>query len=176
MWHQVIVVENTYPEHCGVDANTQEEDTDETRHLVERNKTTGRKGMQVSSKQWFVHLNNFSQRKKGIKNTLEIHWFALEGFHAPHCARAYLNTNVVVLFFSHLYEDSKEGKDGVCAEEGALRPDYCCREEAQEHCQQPVETLPEHTLPVPLWGWQMHTHTHTGININVGGIFKLAFE
>ena len=40
MWHQVIVVEHSYPEHCGVDADTQEEDTDEAHHLVERNNTT----------------------------------------------------------------------------------------------------------------------------------------
>ena len=36
MWHQVAVVEHSYAEHCGVDADTQEEDTDETHHLVER--------------------------------------------------------------------------------------------------------------------------------------------
>ncbi len=39
MWHQVIVVEKSYPEHCGVDTHTQEEDTDEAHHLVEGNKT-----------------------------------------------------------------------------------------------------------------------------------------
>lgn len=38
MWHQVIVVENSYPEHCGVDTYTQEEDTDKARHLVEETK------------------------------------------------------------------------------------------------------------------------------------------
>lgn len=36
MWHQVIVVENSYPEHCGVDADTQEEDADKAHHLVVR--------------------------------------------------------------------------------------------------------------------------------------------
>lgn len=46
MWHQVIVVENSYPEHCGVDTHTQEEDTDKAHHLVERNKS--RKSGQVS--------------------------------------------------------------------------------------------------------------------------------
>lgn len=40
MWHQVEVVENSYPEHGGVDAHTQEEDTNEARHLVKRNKIT----------------------------------------------------------------------------------------------------------------------------------------
>lgn len=95
-------------------------------------------------------------------------------FHVAPCTHAYLNTNVVVLFFSQLNKDSKERKDRVCAEEGALGPDYCCREETQEHCQQPVETLPQNTLPVPLWEGQ--THTHICINTNVGGKFKLAFE
>lgn len=33
MWHQVIVVENSYPEHRGVDTHTQEEDADKTHHL-----------------------------------------------------------------------------------------------------------------------------------------------
>lgn len=39
MWHQVVVVENSYPEHRGVDTHTQEEDADKAHHLVERNKT-----------------------------------------------------------------------------------------------------------------------------------------
>lgn len=47
MWHQVVVVKNAYPEHCGVDADTQEQDADKARHLVERNKTS-RKRRQVS--------------------------------------------------------------------------------------------------------------------------------
>lgn len=36
MWDQVVVVEDSYPEHCVVDTDTQEEDTDEAHHLVER--------------------------------------------------------------------------------------------------------------------------------------------
>lgn len=47
MWHQVVVVENSYPEHCGVDADTQEEDADKARYLVEGNKTS-RKRRHVS--------------------------------------------------------------------------------------------------------------------------------
>lgn len=39
MWHQVVVVENPYPEHCRVDTDTQEEDADKAHHLVERKKT-----------------------------------------------------------------------------------------------------------------------------------------
>lgn len=39
MRHQVVVVEKSNPEHCGVDADTQEEDADKAHHLVERNKT-----------------------------------------------------------------------------------------------------------------------------------------
>lgn len=39
MWHQIVVVENSYPENCGVDADTQEEDTDKAHYLVERNRT-----------------------------------------------------------------------------------------------------------------------------------------
>lgn len=41
MRHQVVVVEKSDPEHCGVDADTQEEDADKAHHLVERNKTEG---------------------------------------------------------------------------------------------------------------------------------------
>ena len=78
-------------------------------------------------------------------------------FTAPHCAHAYLNVNVVVLFFSHLNKDSEEREDRACAEEGALGPDHCCREEAQEHRQQPEDTLSQNTLPVPLWGGGQHT-------------------
>lgn len=40
MWHQVIVVEKSYPEHCGVDAHTEEEDTDKACHLRKRKKKT----------------------------------------------------------------------------------------------------------------------------------------
>ena len=47
MWHQVIVVEKSDPEHGGVDAHTQEEDSDEARHLVGRNKITGWERMLV---------------------------------------------------------------------------------------------------------------------------------
>lgn len=33
--HQVVVVENPYPEHCGVDANAKEENAAEAHRLVE---------------------------------------------------------------------------------------------------------------------------------------------
>lgn len=36
MWHQVIVVENSYPEHCGVNAHTHKQDTHKARHLVNK--------------------------------------------------------------------------------------------------------------------------------------------
>ena len=72
---------------------------------------------------------------------------------------AYLDTNVVVVFLSLVNKHGEQGQDGVRAEEGALRPDDCCWQQTQENCQQPVETLPEHTLPVPLWGDDIHTHT-----------------
>lgn len=39
MWHQVVVVENAHPKHCGVDADAQEENTAEAHHLVETGKT-----------------------------------------------------------------------------------------------------------------------------------------
>lgn len=71
----------------------------------------------------------------------------------------YLYADVIVLLFSQLHKDGKEGQDGVCAEEGALRPNYCCWEKTQKDCQQPVERLSEHTLPVPLWGSQKNTPT-----------------
>lgn len=45
--HQVIVVEKSDPEHCGVDTDAQEEDADKAHHLVERNRTS-RKRRQVS--------------------------------------------------------------------------------------------------------------------------------
>lgn len=38
MWHQVVVVKNSYPEYCGVDAHAQEEDNDKAHHLVKRKK------------------------------------------------------------------------------------------------------------------------------------------
>lgn len=38
MWHQVVVVENSYPEYCGVDAHAQEENSDKAYHLVKRKK------------------------------------------------------------------------------------------------------------------------------------------
>ena len=57
-------------------------------------------------------------------------------------------------------EDGEQREDRPCAEEGALWPDYSCREETQEQRQQPAETLPEHTLPVPLCAWQTHTRMH----------------
>lgn len=34
MWHQVIVVKESYPEHCGVHAHTHEEDANKAHHLV----------------------------------------------------------------------------------------------------------------------------------------------
>lgn len=80
-------------------------------------------------------------------------------FCVPCWTRAYLNANVVVLFFCHVNKYSKEGKDRVRAEEGALWPDYSCWQKTQENCQNPVEGLPEHTLPVPLWG-NTQTCTH----------------
>lgn len=85
-------------------------------------------------------------------------------FCVPHWMHAYLDTNVVVLFFSHLHKDSKQGEDRACAEEGALGPNHRRWEEDQQNCQQLVETLPEHTLPVPLW--EGHTHTHTPMHEN----------
>lgn len=72
---------------------------------------------------------------------------------------AYLDANVVVLFFCHVNKNSEEGKDRVRAEEGALWPDYSCWQKTQENCQNPVARLSEHTLPVPLWG-NTHTHAH----------------
>lgn len=71
-------------------------------------------------------------------------------FRAPRRKRAYLDANVVVVFLGFVNKHGEQGQDGVRAEEGALGPDDCCREETQQNCQQPVETLPEHTLPVPL--------------------------
>lgn len=132
MWHKVIVVEKSYPEHCRVDTDTQEEDTDKAHHLVERNKTD--RGARLAT----VYCSCLKKFR-----------FALH-FCVPHWTRAHLNTNVVVLFFCQVNKDGEEGKDGVRAEESALGPDYCCREETEDNCQQSVETLPEHTLPVPL--------------------------
>lgn len=87
-------------------------------------------------------------------------------FCVPCWKRAYLDANVVVLFFCHVNKYSEEGKDRARAEEGALWPDYSCWQKTQENCQNPVEGLPEHTLPVPLWG---NTQTYEGNEISATG-------
>lgn len=43
MWHQVVVVENSYLEYCGVDAHAQEEDSDKAHHLAKRKKIEKKK-------------------------------------------------------------------------------------------------------------------------------------
>lgn len=43
MWHQVVVVEKSYPEYCGVGAHTQEEDSDKAHHLVKKKKIEEKK-------------------------------------------------------------------------------------------------------------------------------------
>lgn len=39
MRHQVVVVENPYPEHCGVDADAKEENAAKAHRLVETEQT-----------------------------------------------------------------------------------------------------------------------------------------
>lgn len=94
-------------------------------------------------------------------------------FRAPRRKRAYLDANVVVVFLGFVNKHGEQGQDGVRAEEGALGPDDCCREETQQNCQQPVETLPEHTLPVPLWGDDTQRHTRPCMSTHAGGTIKL---
>lgn len=122
MWHQVVVVENSYPEYCGVDAHAQEENSDKAYHLVKR-------------------------KKIKIKN----HNYYMDFWPCYFTKRTYLDANVAVLFFSGLNKHSKQWEDRVGAEEGAFWPHYRHWQETQHHCQKPVEALPEHTLPVPFW-------------------------
>lgn len=42
----------------------------------------------------------------------------------------HLYVNVVVVSLCELDEDSEERQNGLCAEEGAFRPDHGCREQA----------------------------------------------
>lgn len=43
MWHQVVVIEKSYPEYCGVGAHAQEEDSDKAHHLVQGKKIEQKK-------------------------------------------------------------------------------------------------------------------------------------
>lgn len=78
MWHQVVVVENSYPEYCGVDAHAQEEDSDKAYHLV---------------------------KEKKIENKITISIWIFDHATLPNI---YLDANVVVLFFSGLNKHSKQ--------------------------------------------------------------------
>lgn len=103
--HQVVVVENPYPEHCGVDTDAKEENAAEAHHLVERVDGADKRAKAP-------HFNSYA-------NSL------CTSYHlARSCSCvfqfAYLNTNVVLFFFSHLNKYSEERENWVQAEESAL--------------------------------------------------------
>lgn len=162
MWHQVIVVEKSYPENCGVDAHAHEQDTHKAHHLLERKrKYVWRLGLnwrEQNNQHVYVHsrfllvLNKiimweskclkgkllflspiFWQKEKKTLNKSKYYVtpcsnVILTGLTLTALIHTHLNAMIVVPFFSQLNKDRKQRKDRVCAEEGALRPDYCSGE------------------------------------------------
>lgn len=79
MWHQVIVVEKSYPEDCGVDARTHEEDTDKAHHLGKKAKQQVEKGCQLAGLMHYMYIQNsmlgvniFYYTEKIFNNTVNI--------------------------------------------------------------------------------------------------------
>lgn len=73
----------------------------------------------------------------------------------------HLYVNIVVVSLSELDEDGEERQNGLCAEEGAFRPDHGCRERTQNHSQHAITPPAQNTLPVPLYRTQREMHEVT---------------
>lgn len=85
-------------------------------------------------RQTFVSFTNFlAKRNFFLKNKSKYYVtpcsnVILTGLTLTALIHTHLNAMIVVPFFSQLNKDRKQRKDRVCAEEGALRPDYCSGE------------------------------------------------
>lgn len=69
-----------------------------------------------------VHFAAFLSRVGGSTQLSD--WLCADCACVPH-----LYVNVVVVSLCELDEDSEERQNGLCAEEGAFRPDHGCREQ-----------------------------------------------
>lgn len=85
--------------------------------------------------------------------------FYLAGSRSRVFTFAYLNANIVLLFFSHLNKHSEEGENRLQAEEGALGPDHSSWQDTQDNSECPEETLSDHKLPVPFWERDTHVYS-----------------
>lgn len=96
--------------------------------------------------------------EKYILNTLSL---------KTHFIFSYLNKYIVIVVFSSIDENSKQGQDGVLHKEQTLRPHHHKRHHRQYHATHPHHPEVHLAPPVPLWNNKKFTLLHDSINVNM---------